>query len=115
MHARTRPRPVAGIPAASPRCVPRNGCGQNQRDEIPDETREHLLQRVREQAALLDIASDAIMVLDLEGKVLYWNHAAEKLYGWPVEEALGHNAHRLFFEEVPSQFIQAFEAVLKYG
>jgi PAS domain S-box-containing protein len=71
-------------------------------------------ERVREQAALLDIAYDAITVLDLDGRVLYWNHAAEKLYGWPVEEALGHDAGRLFFEEVPPEFIQALEATLKY-
>jgi PAS domain S-box-containing protein len=72
-------------------------------------------ERVREQADLLDIAHDAITVLDLDGRVLYWNHAAEKLYGWPVEEALGHDASRLFFEEVPPEFIQALEATLKYG
>lgn len=71
--------------------------------------------RMREQAELLDIANDAITVLDLEGRVLYWNHAAEKLYGWPVEEALGRSASQLFFESVPTEFIQAFEAVLKHG
>lgn len=71
--------------------------------------------RMREQAELLDIATDAITVLDLEGQVLYWNHAAEKLYGWPVEEALGRSASRVFFESVPAEFIQALEAVLKHG
>jgi PAS domain S-box-containing protein len=77
--------------------------------------RQRAEERVREQADLLDIAHDAISVLDLDGRVLYWNHAAEKLYGWPVEEALGHDASRLFFEEVPAEFIQALEATLKYS
>jgi PAS domain S-box-containing protein len=77
--------------------------------------RQRAEERVREQADLLDIAHDAITVLDLDGRVLYWNHAAEKLYGWPVEEALGHDASRLFFEEVPLEFIQALEATLKYS
>ncbi len=77
--------------------------------------RQRAEERIREQAALLDIANDAITVLDLDGRVLYWNHAAEKLYGWPVEEALGHDASRLFFEEVPPEFIQALEAALKYS
>jgi len=77
--------------------------------------RQRAEERVREQAALLDIAHDAITVLDLGGRVLYWNHAAERLYGWPVEEALGHDVSRLFFEEVPPEFIQALEAALKYG
>ena len=71
--------------------------------------------RMREQAALLDIANDAITVLDLEGRILYWNHAAEKLYGWPVEEALGRSASQVFFESVPTEFIQALEGVLKHG
>jgi PAS domain S-box-containing protein len=83
---------------------------------LEDLTERHRAEeRVREQAGLLDIAHDAITVLDLDGRVLYWNYAAEKLYGWPVEEALGHDASRLFFEEVPSEFIQALEAALKYG
>ena len=71
--------------------------------------------RMREQAELLDIVADAITVLDLEGRVLYWNHAAENLYGWPVEEALGRSAGGVFFESVPAEFIQALEAVLKHG
>jgi hypothetical protein len=77
--------------------------------------RQRAEERVREQADLLNIAHDAITVLDLDGRVLYWNHAAERLYGWPVEEALGRDASRLFFEEVPAEFIQALEATLKYG
>src|SRR5581483_9189708 len=71
-------------------------------------------ERVREQAALLDIAHDAITVLDLDGHVLYWNYAAERLYGWPIEEALGRQANHLFFHEVPPEFLQALESVLKY-
>ena len=72
-------------------------------------------ERVREQAELLDITQDAVTVLDLDGKVLYWNNAAEELYGWPVEEALGCSASTLFFGEVPPDFIQAVETVIKLG
>ncbi len=45
-------------------------------------------QRVHEQAALLDITSDAIIVVDLDGRVTFWNRGAERIYGWPVEEAV---------------------------
>jgi two-component system cell cycle sensor histidine kinase/response regulator CckA len=46
-------------------------------------------EKIREQAALLDTASDAIYVCSLEGMILYWNQGAERLYGWKRSEALG--------------------------
>lgn len=46
-------------------------------------------QKIREQAALLDIATDAILVQDLQGKILFWNKGAEKLYGYSATEAVG--------------------------
>jgi PAS domain S-box-containing protein len=45
--------------------------------------------RVREQARMLDLAHDAILVLDLDGYVRYWNWSAERLYGWLATESLG--------------------------
>ncbi len=44
---------------------------------------------VREQAELLNKASDAIVALDLEHQITYWNASAERLYGWSASEALG--------------------------
>jgi two-component system, cell cycle sensor histidine kinase and response regulator CckA len=46
-------------------------------------------ERLREQAAMLDQATDAIVVFDLDGRVRYWNRGAERLYGWPAAEAIG--------------------------
>jgi PAS domain S-box-containing protein len=40
-------------------------------------------------ADLLDLASDAIMVCDLEGTVTFWNQGATRLYGWQRDEAIG--------------------------
>jgi PAS domain S-box-containing protein len=45
--------------------------------------------RFREQAELLDLTHDAIMVRNLRDEITYWNHGAEELYGWRVEEILG--------------------------
>jgi PAS domain S-box-containing protein len=44
-------------------------------------------ERIREQAALLDKARDAIIVHDLNWRVHYWNKSAEELYGWTAAEA----------------------------
>ncbi|MBX3743688.1 MAG: PAS domain S-box protein [Verrucomicrobiae bacterium] len=49
-------------------------------------------ERVREQAALLAAAQDAICVTDLEGRIRYWNRGAERLFGWSAEEAVGQMA-----------------------
>jgi len=45
-------------------------------------------ERLREQAALLENASDAILVRDLEDRVVSWNKGAERIYGWSADEAL---------------------------
>jgi signal transduction histidine kinase/CHASE2 domain-containing sensor protein len=42
--------------------------------------------KIREQAALLDKAHDAILVQSLEGEILYANPSAEKLVGWKFSE-----------------------------
>jgi PAS domain S-box-containing protein len=44
---------------------------------------------LREQAQLLNLTHDAIVVLDMDGTIKYWNRGAEELYGWPAEQAVG--------------------------
>ena len=41
------------------------------------------------QARLLDALGDAVIATDLGGKIVFWNRAAEGLFGWPAEEVLG--------------------------
>ena len=45
-------------------------------------------EKIREQAAMLDVAQDAIIVRGIAGGILFWNKSAENLYGWTAEEAL---------------------------
>lgn len=44
-------------------------------------------EKIREQAMLLDVTTDAIWVLDLNHQILFWNQGAEQLYGWVKAEA----------------------------
>lgn len=60
-------------------------------------------QKIQEQAALLDIATDAILVQDLNNRILYWNQGAERLYGWTADEAKGLNASEILYKDSPSQ------------
>src|SRR5215213_10878135 len=54
-------------------------------------------ERIREQAALLDEARDAILVRDLQDRILFWNKGAEKIYGWTKEEAVGRDVRESLF------------------
>jgi len=53
------------------------------------------LKRLSQQAQLLDLANDAIIVQDLDNKITYWNQGAQRLYGWSAEEAIGQKAPQL--------------------
>jgi len=66
-----------------------------------------MLEKVRLQKELIETknflesivekAGDAISVVDLEGKVLFWNEGAEKIYGYMKEEVLGKNLSRFLY------------------
>lgn len=70
-------------------------------------------QKIREQAALLDVATDAIFVQDLDGKILFWNKAAEHLYKWKKEEAIGKKASELWQEKDLSKLQAALSILMK--
>jgi PAS domain S-box-containing protein len=71
--------------------------------------------KIREQAALLDITTDAIYVRDLDNKILFWNKGAEHLYGWQAQEAWGKNASDLLFYEPSPEFEAAVLNVISKG
>ena len=48
-------------------------------------------QEISFQAHLLDAVEQAVIATDLEGKIIYWNSFAERLYGWSASEALAAN------------------------
>jgi PAS domain S-box-containing protein len=58
-------------------------------------------QALRQQADLLDLANDAIMVCDLDGTIRFWNHGAEETYGYSKQQAAGKNAHELLCTVFP--------------
>lgn len=72
-------------------------------------------QKMAEQAALLDIATDAILVRDLDSNILFWNKGAERLYGWRAEEAIGQAASELLHKSAFSQFRQAQKHLIETG
>lgn len=72
--------------------------------------------KLKEQAALLDIASDAILAKDLDGRILYWNKGAERLYGWSAEEAIGRKTFEFLYpQEHLAQGLEALREVVEKG
>jgi len=63
--------------------------------------RKHAEEQLREQAILLDMAHDAIIVRDHEAHVAYWNKGAVATYGWSGEEAMGRVTHELLRTQLP--------------
>jgi two-component system cell cycle sensor histidine kinase/response regulator CckA len=72
-------------------------------------------QKICEQAALLDVATDAIFVRDLKHQILFWSKGAERLYGWHAEEILGKSAIDLFNLAATPQLTTALKTILEQG
>jgi PAS domain S-box-containing protein len=75
--------------------------------------RQQTEERLREQAALLDNASDAICVINMDACITYWNKSAERLYGWTSSEAVGKVAPDLLFKNEGHKPSQAFRTLLE--
>ena len=72
-------------------------------------------QELSEKARLLDLSHDAIIVRDHEGRIRYWNHGAEELYGWTREETLGKISNTLLQTEFPIPVEQITEELNRNG
>ena len=67
-----------------------------------------------EQASFLQRARDAIIAMDMTSRISYWNHGAERLYGWSAREAIGRPFCTLLCDE-PSSYEKAFSHTLTEG
>lgn len=64
------------------------------------ESRSHALQESEEKFRLISTnAKDAIVIIGSDERVLYWNPAAEKIFGYSENEMVGENLHNLLTPE----------------
>jgi len=70
---------------------------------------------LREQANLLNLTHDAILVRDMDGTIKYWNRGAEELYGWPAAQAIGRVSQGLLKTIFPLPLEQIEEKVIGVG
>jgi len=61
--------------------------------------------QLKEQAELLDIAEDAIIVLDMEDRIVFWNAGAEERYGWTKDEVKNQVSYAVLHTVFPEPLI----------
>jgi len=76
---------------------------------------ESLAAKLREQASLLDVAHDSIVVRDMAGAISFWNRGSQATYGWSSEEALGKLTHELLQTQFPGTAEAIDTALLREG
>jgi PAS domain S-box-containing protein len=70
--------------------------------------------QVDDHTAFLDRAQDAIVMQDLNGRILSWNKAAERIYGWTRDEILSRNiADQIYVD--PRKFAEINATTLEKG
>jgi diguanylate cyclase (GGDEF)-like protein/PAS domain S-box-containing protein len=69
----------------------------------------------RFQAKLLDAVGQAVIATDPQGNVIYWNRAAEELYGWSVGEVMGRSITEVTLFEGPVERAEEIIAEILAG
>lgn len=64
---------------------------------------------------LLENASDAILVVDREGYIRYWNNGATRLFGYTAGEAVGQSLDLIIPENLRSRHWEGYFRVMRSG
>jgi PAS domain S-box-containing protein len=78
-------------------------------------SRKQLEELLSERADLLELASEAIIVRDMDGVIQYWNAGAEALYGWSRDEVIGQKVHQVLQTKFPYGRQEVEAALLDVG
>jgi PAS domain S-box-containing protein len=70
-----------------------------------------LLENNEKFRAITDTTSDAIVMMDDDGKISFWNPAAEKMFGYCAAEALGRDLHTFL---TPVRYHELFKEKLRH-
>ncbi|NDJ19193.1 GAF domain-containing protein [Myxacorys almedinensis] len=93
--------------------IQQSGLYQQVQAELSERRRSE--EKIREQAVLLDVTTDAILVLNLDNQILFWNKGANQLYGWSTAEALTMSARDLLGQNPPLQLEEIQKMVVETG
>jgi PAS domain S-box-containing protein len=65
--------------------------------------------------SLVQAAGDAIIAADTDGKILLWNPAAERIFGFTAEDALGHSLDLIIPERWRHRHWEGYQRVMRTG
>ena len=57
-------------------------------------------ERLRFQAGMLNAVGDAVIAVDTDNKIIFWNEGASRIYGWKAEEVLGRSTDEVMVPEI---------------
>lgn len=90
---------------AGPVLIPKTDSGQEAEPAQLKNWNDELI----EKSDLLELASEAILILDAERRLIFWNRGAERLYGWARSEVLGKSPDTL----LQTQYSTALQEIEK--
>src|SRR5262245_11498466 len=62
-----------------------------------------------------ELVNDSVMTRSMEGRINFWNHSAEELYGWRKEQAIGRVSHDLLRTQFPKPLEEIESEVVRNG
>jgi PAS domain S-box-containing protein len=66
-------------------------------------------------AALLEAVGDAVVACDATGAIVVWNAAAQRLFGWTRDEALGHSLDLMIPERLRARHWEGYDKTMATG
>jgi PAS domain S-box-containing protein len=87
---------------------------QKAHDELELRVQERT-EALRQQADLIELSHEAIIVKDLESRILFWSRGAEEAYGWTKAEAQGNIIHFFLKTRFPVPFDEHMAALTGVG
>lgn len=66
-------------------------------------------------AALVRACGDAVILCDAEGRIRFWNRAAERIFGYPEDEALGKSLDIIIPERLRDRHWRGYAETMRTG
>jgi PAS domain S-box-containing protein len=81
----------------------------------PQSSEPQSVTRLQQLEDIFELVNDSIMTRSMEGRISFWNHSAEELYGWRKEEVIGKVSHDLLKTQFPKPLEEIESELVRNG